>query len=34
VSLARSKSTRSDGSVRRRRPETSERPSSKQKGGG
>jgi hypothetical protein len=32
-SLAQSKSTRSDGSVRRRRPETSERPSSKRKGG-
>jgi hypothetical protein len=33
-SLAQSKSTRSDGSVRRRRLETSERPSSKRKGGG
>ena len=33
-SLARSKSTRSDGSVRRRRLETSERPSSKRKGSG
>jgi hypothetical protein len=32
-SLAQSKSTRSDGSVRRRRLETSERPSSKRKGG-
>ena len=32
-SLAQSKSTHSDGSVRRRRLETSERPSSKRKGG-
>jgi hypothetical protein len=32
-SLAQSKSTHSDGSARKRRPETSERPSSKRKGG-
>jgi Holliday junction resolvase len=33
-SLAQSKSTRSDGNAQRRPPETSERPSSKRKGGG